>query len=116
MALLEYHWKENARDDESEKLQPDILYQLKISNLESEDTFCMLSTAVSQDGQPVFLLVGLQISAGENYPVKVNGLHDIILAYPEVMKLLVFVTPLDEKLNINTQQNKPFKLFQVSSL
>jgi hypothetical protein len=116
MALLEYHWKENASGDESKKLQPDILYQPKISNLESGDAFCVLSSGLDNYGQPVFLLVVLQITVGENHPVKVNGLHDIILAYPELIqlrifkKLLVFVTPLDGKLNsiqsLHTQQNK----------
>lgn len=58
----------------------------------------------------------LQITVGENHPVKVNGLHDIILAYSDfiqqriIKKLLVFVTPLDGKLNsvqpLHTQQNK----------
>jgi hypothetical protein len=116
MALLEYHWKENARDDESKRLQPNILYQPKISNLESGDAFCLLPFGRADDGQPVFQLVVLQITVGENHPVKVNGLHDIILAYPEfiqhkiIKKLLVFLTPSDGKLNsiqpLHTKQNK----------
>lgn len=116
MTLLEYHWKENARDDLTKKLQPNFLYQPKISNLESGDAFCVLPSGLANDQQPVFLLVVLQITVGENHPVKVNGLHDIILAYPEfvqqriIKKLLVFATPLDGKLNsvqpLHTQQNK----------
>lgn len=116
MNLLEYHWKENARDDATKKLQPNILYQPKISNLESGDAFCVLPSGFGQDEQPAFLLVVLQITVGENHPIKVNGLHDIVLAYPEfiqqriIKKMLVFVTPLDGKLNsvqpLHTQQNK----------
>lgn len=110
MAVLDYHWKENARDEESKKLLPNILYQPKISNLESGDAFGLVPNESS------FHLVVLQITVGEKHPVKVNGLHDIILAYPEFIqqriekKLLVFVTPVDGKLNsvqpLHTQQNK----------
>ncbi len=72
----------------------------QISNLESGDAFCVLPSGVGQDGLPLFLLMVLQITVRENHHVKVNGLHDIILAYPEFIqqimmkKLLVFVTPL----------------------
>ena len=115
-SILQYHWKENARNDPSKKLQPGVLYQPKIANLESGDSFCVLQRGYGTDGQPVFWIVILQITVGENHPVKVNGLHDIILAFPEhiqhriVQKLLVFVTPLDGKLNslqpLHTQDNK----------
>eukprot|EP01039_Chlorochromonas_danica_P011205 gene11205-12497_t len=126
MAVLEYHWKENARDDESKKLLPNILYQPKISNLESGDAFCVFPSGFGQDGLPVFLLVVLQITVGESHPVKVNGLHDIILAYPEsihlriVKKILVFVTPLDGKLNsvqpLHTQENKVAQVNKIDTL
>ena len=61
--------------------------------------------SLEKDGQPLFCVVILQITVGEEHPVKVNGLHDIILAYPEeiqkriVEKLLVFLTPADGKLS-----------------
>jgi hypothetical protein len=35
MNSLDYHWKENAKADQCKKLQPNILYQPKSSNLES---------------------------------------------------------------------------------
>ncbi len=46
-----------------------------------------------------------QFTAGDNHPVKVNGLHDILLAYPEhiqnriVEKRLICVAPTGRKLN-----------------
>lgn len=66
-------------------LQPNFLYRPKISNLESGDAFYALPSEFCQDGQPVFPLVVLQITVGENHPVKVNGLH-IILASPEFIQ------------------------------
>lgn len=115
-ALLDYHWKKNAANDATKKLQPGFLYQPKISDLESGDAFCLLPFGHANDQNPLFFLVVLQITVGETHPVKVNGLHDIILAYSEEIrnrirkKLLVFVTPLDGKLNsvqpLLTQQGK----------
>ena len=115
MAILDYHWKENARNDLSKKLLPNNLYQPKISNLESGDAFCVIPWG-EQDLQPLFCVVILQMTVGENHPVKVNGLHDIILAYPDeiqnwiVEKLLVFITPVDGKLSTvqpyHTQEGK----------
>jgi len=119
MNLLDYYWKENARDNETMKLQPDILYQPRISNLESGDAFCLLPYGVALDGQSVFILVVLQITVGKNHPVKVNGLKDIILSFPTFIqqriakKLLVFITPIDGKLNslqpLHTQKNNDMR-------
>jgi hypothetical protein len=103
--VLEYHWKENAHDDETKKLQPNALYQPKISNLESGDAFCVLQCPGAPDGSPQYALIVLQITVGSVHPVKMNGLHDIVLSYPSaiqdmmIKKLLVFVTPPDGKLN-----------------
>jgi hypothetical protein len=114
MSLLEYHWKENARDDITQKLQKSVLYQPKISNLESGNAFCLVYVDIK--GFPTLCLVVLQITVGEKHPVQVSGLHDIILAFPThiqagiVRKFLVFVTPTDGKLNsrqpLHTQNNK----------
>ncbi len=116
MELLEYHWKENARNDPTKRLQVNICYQPKISNLESGNSFCVVPWGTGVDQQPVYALAVLQMTVGETHPVKVNGLHDILLAYPEeiqkriVEKMLIFVTPLDGKLNsvqpLHTQDNK----------
>lgn len=114
MGLLEYHWKENARDNELKKLLPGVLYQPKISNLESGDAFCLVPYERDQD--IFYLLVVLQFTVGEKHPIKINGLNDIVLAFPEslrkriVDKLFVFVTPPEGKLNkvqpLHTQNNK----------
>lgn len=110
MELLPRDWKANKNKTHIEMLKVGVLYQPKISNLESGDAFCVVPSTND------YWLVVLQITAGERHPVKVNGLNDIISAYPEdirikvVRKLLVFITPLDGKLNtvqtLHTQDGK----------
>ncbi|KAJ1407447.1 hypothetical protein B484DRAFT_423651 [Ochromonadaceae sp. CCMP2298] len=63
-----------------------------------------------------YLLVVLQITVGKSHPVKVNGLHDILLAYLQdvrehvVSKALVFVLPangeLDREQALHTQKEE----------
>jgi hypothetical protein len=66
----------------------------QISNLDSGDCFYLVPLPTSG-----YLLVVLQITVGTSHPVKANGLHDILLAYIEdvrvqvVSKALVFVLP-----------------------
>lgn len=99
ISLLDYHWRRNAREDPTKRLQPNVLYQPKISNLESGDAFCVLP--LDQGG---LQLIILQITISERHPIKVGGLCDIIAAFPQEVqeqvcaKLLVFVTPIDGKL------------------
>jgi len=112
MSLLEYHWKRNARDDPTKQLQPNVLYQPKMCNLESGDAFCV----IPMDHDVGFQLIALQITVSERHPIKLGGLRDIIAAFPRTIqeqicaKLLVFVTPLDGKLvsaqPFHTRQNK----------
>jgi len=86
--VLPQDWKKTAR------LVPSILYVPRISNLESGDCFYLVPLPTSG-----YLLVMLQITVGMSHPVKANGLHDILFAYSEdvrmqvVSKALVFVLP-----------------------
>ena len=85
-------------------LKPDIFYQPRNSNMESGDAFCMIST-VTDNGRTAYKLIILQITVAEKHDVKINGLKEIIAAYPDeiatniIEKSLVFVTPKYGKLN-----------------
>lgn len=103
--LLPQDWKKLAR------LVPGVLYVPRISNLESGDSFYLVLLPAGG-----YLLVVLQITVGKSHPVKVNGLHDILLAYLEdvrvqvVSKALVFVLPahgeLDREQALHTQKEE----------
>jgi len=86
--MLPQDWKKSVR------LVPSVLYVPRISNLEAGDCFYLVPLPTSG-----YLLVVLQITVGTSHPVKTNGLHDILLAYIEdvrvqvVSKALVFVLP-----------------------
>jgi hypothetical protein len=87
--VLPQDWKKTVR------LLPSVLYVPRISNLESGDCFYLVPLPTSG-----YLLVVLQFTMGMSHPVvKVNGLHDILFAYSEdvrmqvVSKALVFVLP-----------------------
>jgi len=90
---------------------PGVLYVPRISNLESGDSFYL---ALLPTGG--YLLVVLQITVGKSHPVKVNGLHDILLAYLQdvrehvASKALVFVLPahggLDKEQALHTQKEE----------
>jgi hypothetical protein len=86
--VLPQDWKKTAR------LVPSVLYVPRISNLESGDCFYLVPLPTSG-----YLLVVLQFIMGMSHPVKANGLHDILFAYSEdvrvqvVSKALVFVLP-----------------------
>lgn len=93
--ILPFDWKSSANG----ALRPGCLYQPRIANLESGDCFGV----VQHDGANVLLV--LQMTVGDNHPVKANGLRDIVLAYPLDVrndlrnKLLGFVIPLHGALN-----------------
>ena len=63
-----------------------------------------------------YSLIVFQVTVGDTYYVKANGLNDIVLAYPEniqqfiTLKLLVFITPILEGIHtiqpIHTQENE----------
>jgi hypothetical protein len=103
--VLPQDWKKTAR------LVPGVLYVPRISNLESGDSFYIVLLPAGG-----YLLVVLQITVGKSHPVKVNGLHDILLAYLEdvrvqvVSKALVFVLPahgeLDREQALHTQKEE----------
>eukprot|EP01031_Cornospumella_fuschlensis_P030373 gene30373-36700_t len=103
--VLPHDWKKTSR------LAPGVLYVPRISNLESGDSFYL---ALLPAGG--YLLVVLQITVGKSHPVKVNGLHDILLAYVNnvraqvVSKALVFVLPawgvLDGEQALHTQKEE----------
>lgn len=92
--VLPQDWKKAAR------LVPDVFYVPRISNLESGDSFFLVLLPTGG-----YLLVVLQITVGKSHPIKVNGLHDILLAYLEevrvqvVSKALVFVLPAHGQLD-----------------
>ena len=104
ISLLSYHWT-------TDQLQPNKLYQPRISNLESGNAFCLLPI----DGG-LYDLIVLQITVGESHPVEANGLNKIVSAFPEELrmrmhnKFLMFVNPVDGKLNkpqpLHTQEEK----------
>jgi hypothetical protein len=88
MQSLPHDWKENGN------LTCGVLYQPLISNLESGDAFCLLS--LPNGG---FCLVVLQVTVGEQHPVKANGLKCIFQAFRAdlkeqiLRKVIIFVTP-----------------------
>eukprot|EP01039_Chlorochromonas_danica_P010110 gene10110-11190_t len=104
--VLPHDWKKTAQ------LSVNVLILPRISNLESGDAFYVVQCPHHDS----FLLVVFQITVGESHPVKVNGLHDILLAFPETVrnkikhKALVFVIPkhgtLDKKQKLQTQKEK----------
>ena len=89
---------------DAKDLKPNIFYQPRISNLESGDAFCVISTA-AENNATAYKLIILQITVAEKHSVKIKGLQNIIAAYSEeiqaniIEKLLVFVTPHHGKLN-----------------
>ena len=68
--------------------------------MESGDAFF-----VSPFSDTGYQLVVLQSTVGASHPVKVNGLHDISLAFPQdvrdriTRRMLVFLTPLHGRIN-----------------
>ena len=76
------------------ELPVNMLILPRIANLQSGDAFFVVKF-----GSDSFRLVVFQITVGESHPVKVNGLDNIVNAFPEDVrknitdKLLVFVTP-----------------------
>jgi hypothetical protein len=98
-------------------LSPGVLYQPRIANLESGDCFCVI------DWEEGYMLVILQMTVGKVHPIKVNGLRDIVLAYPMqirdalVSTVLVFVTPIDGALvgqqPCHTQDGKVAERFPI---
>jgi hypothetical protein len=103
--VLPPDWKKTAL------LVPNVLYVPQISNLESGDSFFLVLLPTGG-----YVLVVLQITVGKSHPVKVNGLHDILLAYLQdvrahvVSKALVFVLPahgeLDREQALTTQKEE----------
>jgi hypothetical protein len=110
--VLPHDWKKTAR------LVPGVLYVPRISNLESGDSFYLVLLPTGG-----YLLVVLQITVGKSHPVKVNGLHDILLAYMQdvkknvVSRALVFVLPahgeLDKEQALHTQKDEPMNSTRV---
>mmetsp|Transcript_19134 Transcript_19134/g.17354 ORF Transcript_19134/g.17354 Transcript_19134/m.17354 type:complete len:124 (+) Transcript_19134:1286-1657(+) len=91
MKLLENRWNKNHIE-----LEPNFLYQPKISNLESGDAFTIIP--IGDD----FQLLVLQFTVAEKHPVKMNGLEQIIAAFSTkniIKKYFIFVTPLCGKRN-----------------
>jgi len=88
-----------------------VLMVPRISNLESGDAFYVV-----QYKPDSFLLVIFQITVGKSHPVKVNGLRDILLGFPESVrnkitnKALVFVIPkhgsFDEEQKLYIQKDE----------
>lgn len=113
--ILPRYWK--AVGDRDGDLRHGVLYQPRIANPESGDCFCV----VGREGD--YVLVVLQMTVGRTHPIKVNGLRDIVLAYPMrirnalVRKLLVFVTPVHSALNAqqpyHTKDGKVAQRFPV---
>eukprot|EP01031_Cornospumella_fuschlensis_P032164 gene32164-38904_t len=103
--VLARDWKKTAR------LVPGVLYVPRISNLDSGDSLYLAPLPFGG-----YLLVALRITVGKAHPVKVNGLHDILLAYTNdvraqvVSKALVFVLPaydeLDGEQALHTQKEE----------
>ncbi len=113
--ILPRYWK--AVGDRDGNLRHGVLYQPRIANLESGDCFCV----IGREGG--YVVVVLQMTVGRNHPIKVNGLRDIVLAYPMqtrnalVGKVLVFVTPvhgaLDAQQPYHTQDGKVAQRFPI---
>lgn len=72
--ILPRYWKRVGDRDGS--LRYGVLYQPRIANLESGDCFCVV------EWERGYVLVVLQMTVGRIHPIKVNGLRDIVLAYP----------------------------------
>jgi hypothetical protein len=95
-AILPRHWTSSTNTD---NLSPGILYQPRISNLESGDCFGIV------EHNDAYVLIVLQMTVGAKQPIKANGLKDIVLAYPlDVQnalskKVLGFVIPAEGTLN-----------------
>lgn len=97
---LPHDWKKTGQ------LPENILIVPRISNLESGDAFCVVER----------MLVVFQVTVAKSHPVKVNGLRDILLAFPEhvraniTQKLVVFVIPkhgtLDKEQALHTQKGE----------
>eukprot|EP01039_Chlorochromonas_danica_P011834 gene11834-13343_t len=102
--ILDHSSWQSANKSRNGTLQAGLLYQPRISNLESGDCLCV----VEMEGQLV--LVVLQMTVGEKHPVKAHGLKCICRAYlPSVRsqikrKILCFVIPTHGKLN----EKQPF--------
>jgi hypothetical protein len=131
METLRYNWRKCY------DLQPSVLYQPKICNLESGDAFCVIpiknnyndnndnkdnncSNDISgKNNNNSYQLIVLQVTVGEKHPIKANGLKVIFDSFPEnirkqiTRKLIVFVTPLNGKLHsiqpIHGKGNKVMK-------
>ncbi len=92
------------------------LIKPRISNFESGDAFFAVKLNES-DKENNYLLVVFQITVGETHSVKVNGLREILAAFPAdynfTTKALVFVTPNFGKLNkiqkLTTQKGAPYE-------
>jgi hypothetical protein len=79
----------------------------------SGNAFCVVSCG---DDKDKLILVVLQFTVGENHPIKVKGLEEIVSLYSNTAhkqigkKLLVFVTPTNSKLDTvqpwYTKENK----------
>ena len=112
MKSLDYNWKD------LKNLEEGFLYQPRISNLESGDAFCLVR---HDDG--LLTLVILQVTVGEKHPVKANGLKEIVRAFPEptrsliARKVIIFVTPLDGKLNtVQALHSQKRKVLSASNI
>lgn len=118
--VLRHDWKKSA------DLVPGTFYVPRISNLESGDSFYLAElpyAANSKDSCCGFMLVVLQVTVGKAHPVKVNGLHDIFLAFPAnvrervTRKALVFVLPahgeLDREQQLQSQKEEQMDAARV---
>lgn len=104
--LLSHDWKRTAA------LTHGRFYVPRISNLESGDCFYLIKI-----NQHEYHLVVLQITVGKEHPIKVNGLHDILLAYSQNIrrkikhKAIVFIIPkhgvLDQEQTLTTKKERP---------
>jgi hypothetical protein len=118
MAFLPRDWKNPA--SEGNKLTTNVLYQPRISNLESGDAFCVI---FDDDNSSKLTLIVLQITVGASHPVKVNEISKIFGSFRQAIqekiqtKLLVFVTPFHGTLNVvqpwHTVDNKVCMLIPV---
>ncbi len=90
---------------QSARLVHSVLYVPQISNLDSGDCFYLVPLPTSG-----YSLVVLQFIMGISHPVKANGLHDILFAYSQdvrvqvVSKALVFVLPARSELQQKGKQ------------
>jgi hypothetical protein len=99
----------------TEGLLPERLYKPDIANLESGDAFFLAAVEGAQ--QPTYRLVIIQITVGENHPIKGNGITSICGAFSQYRaaiteKWILFVTPTDGRLKkaqpYHTQDNKVY--------